>query len=259
MNNTSRIEARRFGRRSAGLLAVVAAVALSSGLALPAGHCAGFETIKEKSAMQTEATLSARQQAIIPIAAFAATGDLAGLHGALERGLDAGLNVGDCKEILVQLYAYAGFPRSLNALGALMKVLDERKQRGIDDAQGSEPGPVPSGEQLLAAGTANQTRLVGVPVKGPVFDFAPAIDQFLKTHLFGDIFGRDNLDWQSRELATIAVLAALGGVDAQLLSHLRVSLNVGLSPAQLKQFIDVLAAQVSAEAAQRAQAALEKT
>jgi alkylhydroperoxidase/carboxymuconolactone decarboxylase family protein YurZ len=35
-----------------------------------------------------------------------------------------------------------------------------------------------------------------------LFDFAPAIDEYLKTHLFGDIFERDSVDWQSRELAT---------------------------------------------------------
>ncbi len=76
-------------------------------------------------------TLTARQQAILPIAALAAAGDLARLNTALERGLDAGLSVSDAKEVLVQLYAYAGFPRSLNALGELMKVLDARKQRGV--------------------------------------------------------------------------------------------------------------------------------
>jgi hypothetical protein len=36
-----------------------------------------------------------------------------------------------------------------------------------------------------------------------------------------------------------------------------VSLNVGISPRQLKQFIQVLAAKVDAETAQRAQVALE--
>ncbi|MDF2776965.1 MAG: putative 15, partial [Enterobacteriaceae bacterium] len=42
-------------------------------------------------------------------------------------------------EILVQLYAYAGFPRSLNALGELMKIIDARKAQGIQDAQGQLP------------------------------------------------------------------------------------------------------------------------
>ena len=103
-------------------------------------------------------TLTARQQAIVPIAAFAAAGDIAQLNGALNQGLDAGMTVTDAKEILVQLYAYAGFPRSLNALGELMKVLEARKQRGVPDAPGSAPSrPIPKGDALLAAGTANQT------------------------------------------------------------------------------------------------------
>lgn len=251
MEYISLIQPRRAGWKIAGALAATLALAVTA--------CAAVEPIKEKSSMQAEATLSAPQQAIVPIAAFAASGDMAKLHDALERGLDAGLSVGDCKEILVQLYAYAGFPRSLNALGELMKVLEERKRRGISDPQGVAAGPVPSGDALLAAGTANQTKLVGAPVKGPVYEFAPVIDQFLKTHLFGDIFGRDNLDWRSRELATVSALAAMRGVEAQLLSHLRVSLKVGLSRQQLQQCIQILAEQVDADAAQRARTALEKT
>ena len=100
---------------------------------------------------------------------------------------------------------------------------------------------IPTGEALLAAGTANQTRISGGPVKGPVFDFAPVINQFLQAHLFGDIFERDNLDWQSRELATVGALAATPGVESQLRSHMRASMRVGLSAAQLRQVTEVLA------------------
>ena len=233
--------------------------ALLLALALSVGQqAAAAQSPQENTNMQTEQTLSPKQQAIAPIAAFAATGQMAQLQTALSQGLDAGLTVSDCKEILVQLYAYAGFPRSLNALNDLMAVLEQRKARGIEDVQGIESEPVPEGEALLAAGTANQTRLVGAPVKGPLFDFAPQVDRYLKTHLFGDIFARSNLDWQSRELATVAALAAMSGLEAQLLSHVKVSLNVGLSVPQLRQFFAVLAAQGSPEAAQRAQAALRK-
>lgn len=84
-------------------------------------------------------TLNARQQAIVPIAAFATAGDTAKLNVALNQGLDSGMTVSDAREILVQLYAYAGFPRSLNALSELMKVLEARKQRGIQDAPGRAP------------------------------------------------------------------------------------------------------------------------
>ncbi|XMA03402.1 carboxymuconolactone decarboxylase family protein [[Pseudomonas] boreopolis] len=211
------------------------------------------------SASTASATLSARQQAIVPIGAFAAAGDIAKLNTALNQGLDAGLTVSDTKEILVQLYAYAGFPRSLNALGELMKVLEARKQRGIQDAPGHLPSrAIPKGDALLAAGTANQTKLAGAPVKGPLFDFAPAIDDYLKTHLFGDIFERDNLDWQSRELATVGMLSAFPGAESQLQSHMGISLNTGLTADQLRQLTQVLADRVDAEHARRAREALER-
>lgn len=207
----------------------------------------------------TSETLSARQQAIVPIAAFAAAGDMVGLSAALNQGLDAGLTESDAREVLVQLYAYAGFPRSLNALGALMKVLASRKERGIEDAPGQAPShPIPTGEALLAAGTANQAQLTGGPVKGPVFDFAPAIDEYLKTHLFGDIFERDNLDWQSRELATVGMLAAIPGAEPQLQAHMRISMNVGITAEQLHQLVQVLTERVDAGCARRADEALAR-
>jgi alkylhydroperoxidase/carboxymuconolactone decarboxylase family protein YurZ len=204
-------------------------------------------------------TLSARQQAIVPIAALAAAGDIPRLSVALNRGLDAGLTVNDAKEVLVKLYAYAGFPRSLNALGELMKVVDARKHRGVQDAWGKEPTrPIPQGDELLAAGTANQTRLVGAPVKGALFDFAPAADVYLKAHLFGDIFERDNLDWQSREFATVGMLSALLGVEPQLQSHVSISMNVGITEAQLNQVADVVSEQVNADAGSRVRAAIKR-
>ncbi|MEG2045535.1 MAG: carboxymuconolactone decarboxylase family protein [Comamonas sp.] len=202
-------------------------------------------------------TLTAKQQAIPLIAAFTATSNMPRLRAALGQGLDAGLTISEAKEILVQLYAYAGFPKSLNALGELAKVVDARKQRGILDAPGREPSlPVATGDTLATAGRANQTAISGGPVQGGVFDFAPVINQFLQTHLFGDIFERDNLDWQSRELATVGALAATPGTEAQLRSHLRASLRVGLSATQLRQLAQVLADGVEPETAARAHEAL---
>jgi len=257
MNNSTPDKSRKRGR--AGVLAV----ALGVGLALNASAAVAQESQGMTSTQTTAANpseiLTARQQAIVPIAAFAGAGDIAKLSAALNQGLDAGLTVSDAKEILVQLYAYAGFPRSLNALGELMKVLEARKQRGIEDELGSAPSrTIPKGEALLAAGTANQTKLSGGPVKGPLFEFAPAIDEYLKTHLFGDIFERDNLDWQGRELATVSMLSALPGAESQLQSHMRISMNVGFTPQQMRQLTEVLADRVDAEHGRRAREALDR-
>lgn len=203
--------------------------------------------------------LSARQQAIPLIAAAMAASDMPGLNTSLNQGLDAGLTISEAKEILVHLYAYTGFPRSLNALGELMNVVEARKARGIEDAQGREPsGAVATGDALIEVGTANQTKIAGAPVEGPVMEFAPVINQFLQAHLFGDIFERDNLDWQSRELATVGALAATPGVEAQLRSHMAASMRVGLTDAQLRQLIQGLGESGNAEAAMRASEALDQ-
>lgn len=189
-----------------------------------------------------------------------AMGDMPGLHIALQQGLDAGLSIAEAREILVHLYAYTGFPRSLNALGELMAVLKARRGHGIQDSIGRAPSrPAPTGDALLAIGTANQTLIAGAPIKGPVFEFAPEINQLLQTHLFGDIFERDNLDWQSRELATVGALAAMQGLEPQLRSHMRASMNVGLTVPQLFQAIEALAANGQRDASQRARSALDDT
>ena len=56
-----------------------------------------------------------------------------------------------------------------------MKVLDARKQRGIEDAAGNESGRAPTGETLLEVGTANQTKLSGGPVKGSCSSSPPPL------------------------------------------------------------------------------------
>ena len=83
---------------------------------------------------------------------------------------------------------------------------------GISEV-GREPSPLPVHKSSIELGTEIQTSLAGGPASGRYVAFCPAIDAFLKAHLFGDILGRDYLDVQSREIATISALATLEGVD----------------------------------------------
>lgn len=196
--------------------------------------------------------LSEKQHAIIPIAAFTACGELKKLETALNEGLNIGMTVNELKEVLIQLYAYTGFPRSLNALEIFMTVVEQRQKNGQNDEVGSTATPLIGNESSLEIGTRNQTKLVGQAVKGAIFEFAPTIDQFLKSHLFCDIFQRDTLDWQMRELATISALAALSGVNSQLKSHYSISLNTGLTIEQLRAFVVTLRKKCGNEIAENA-------
>lgn len=210
-----------------------------------------------EAGVMEKAKLDKKQQSIAPIAAFTAKGDMGNLKTALEKGLDAGLSINEVKEVLVQMYAYCGFPRSLNALAAFSAVLKEREEKGIKDEVGKFASPLPADKTSLALGTANQTALVGAPVQGGLMDFAPAVDEFLKAHLFGDIFGRDNLDWQSREIATVSALAAMDGVESQLQAHCSISMNIGITVDEMQHLAAVLEEKVGKGEGSRAREALE--
>ena len=214
-----------------------------------------FAAIAEAQTMDAHQVLSAKQHSIIPIAAFTANGDLAKLSTALHAGLDAGLTVNEIKEILVQMYAYAGFPRSLNGINTFMAVMDERQAKGIKDEMGKEANPVPADMNKDAYGAQVRARLAGQDVIPPPSGyqlFTPVIDTFLKEHLFTDIFARDNLDYQSRELATIAALASMPGTAGQLQFHLGAAMNTGLTEAQMQEFIAVLESKVGKKEAESA-------
>ncbi len=179
--------------------------------------------------------LNTEQQAIALVSAYTALGNQKELKQALNNGLDNGVTVNEFKEILVQAYAYCGFPRSLNALATLMQTLEER---GNKDEKGNEPSAKPDGD-ALTYGTKNQTKLVGTEVKGKLFEFAPAIDEYLKAHLFGDIFARDNVDWKTRELATIAMLAVRDGVESQLNAHIGIGKHNGLTDDEVAEILNI--------------------
>ena len=219
-----------------------------------------FAALSKAQTVNTLA-LSPKQQSIVTISAFTANGDLEKLKTSLNEGLDAGLTVNEIKEILVQMYAYCGFPRSLNGISTFMAVMDERQKKGLKDEMGKEASPLPAGMNKDEYGAKVRAKLSGRDVIPPPSGyqlFAPIIDTFLKEHLFADIFARDILDYQSRELATISALASMTGTAGQLQFHLGAAMNTGLTETQMKDFISVLKARVGNKEANIASEVLSK-
>jgi 4-carboxymuconolactone decarboxylase len=215
----------------------------------------GVTTFAEVQKMNDELSLTVKRQSIITIAAFTASGDMEKLKTSLIGGLEAGLTVNEIKEILIQMYAYAGFPRSLNGIHTFMAVMDERQAKGIKDEVGREASPLAPDMDKDEYGTKVRAELAGQEVIPPPSGyqlFTPVIDMFLKHHLFADIFARDILNHQDRELATIAALASMTGTEGQLRFHLDASMNVGLTEDQLKDYISVLEAEVGKKEAESA-------
>ena len=188
-------------------------------------------------------TFNERQAAAMAvIACNEARGDQSSLTVAINEGFEAGLTANQMKEALSQLYAYTGFPRSLNALGTLQKVMEHRGNVEM----GPEASSLPAGYDALKQGTEVQTKLSGQPFN---YEFCPAEDYYLKAHLFGDIFARDVLTYADRELVTVSALSGLEGVMPQLQAHVRGALNMGVSDEQLAAIpVALKAAGLEAEA-----------
>ncbi len=214
-----------------------------------------FFNVQLKANDMTELTI--KQKSIIPIASFAATGKINDLKKSLTIALENGLTINEIKEILIQVYAYAGFPRSLNALNAFMEILDIRKSQGIKDINGPEGKMVSNNTNKLSFGEKIQTELIGAPNKAAYQDFSPTISIFLKEHLFADIFGRGILTYKDREIATVAMLASLEGTEAQLRGHLKIAINIGLTEAQLNEIINIMQNNISQDVSKRANSNLK--
>ncbi|WP_259655456.1 carboxymuconolactone decarboxylase family protein [Sphingobacterium sp. UME9] len=206
-------------------------------------------------------SLNSKEQAIVGISGLAGKGELSKLKDQLNAGLDAGLTINQIKEALIQVYAYAGFPRSLRGVQTFMAVLDERKAKGITDVLGADASPIVSEKSKYERGKAILEQLSGNKETGPKTGyaaFAPTIEVFLKEHLFADIFERDVLTYQQRELVTVSVLSGIGGVEPMLRSHLNLCLNVGLTPGQLQEFVAVIRKSVGETEANAAQKVLDE-
>jgi 4-carboxymuconolactone decarboxylase len=87
---------------------------------------------------------------------------------------------------------------------------------------------------------------------------APDFGRLLIEFPFGDIYDRPGLDLKSREIATVAALAALGHARPQLEVHLGAALNVGCTRTELVELLMQMAVYAGFPAALNALFAAEK-
>ena len=186
-------------------------------------------------------TLTERQKGLAACACLMAQGNMERLEPAVRSALDKGVTINELKEAFSQLYAYTGFPRSLNALGVLGKVLQDNPNPAWQEGKPwTRPAEWDDAKAAYELGKKNQTQL-----SGRAFDytFCPQDDYYLKAHLFGDIFACDQLSHADREIVTVAALSGLEGVAPQLAAHKTGAVNMGNS----QDLVDELCAWLDSE------------
>lgn len=114
---------------------------------------------------------------------------------------------------------------------------------------GRDASPVEDSRSRYERGRDILAEISGVPVDAPkagYAEFAPVIERFLKEHLFADLFERDVLTYEERELATVSVIAALGeSVEPMLRSHMAICRKLGMTDGQLDKVLAIVTADTS--------------
>lgn len=70
---------------------------------------------------------------------------------------------------------------------------------------------------------------------------APGFADWIVSSLFGGTYQREGLALRDRQIATMAALTALGGVEPQLGDHVRYSLRIGMEPREIVEVMVHLA------------------
>jgi alkylhydroperoxidase/carboxymuconolactone decarboxylase family protein YurZ len=202
-----------------------------------------FISVNAKCNTMKDSVLNQQDNSLVRISSYTAQGKTEELKMALNEGLDAGLTMNEINEALVQLYAYCGFPRSLNGMGAFMEVINSRREKGIIDVLGKEIKMNDGTDDKYEQGRKVLEELTKMPQKRPApgfGEFSPRLDAFLKEHLFADIFSSDVLNYRQRELVTIAALASIPGAESQLGSHLFMGMNAGVTENQIDDIFSII-------------------
>ena len=70
---------------------------------------------------------------------------------------------------------------------------------------------------------------------------APVLARFIIEFAYGDIISRPGIDDRTRELATVALLTALGSAQPQLRVHVSAALHVGVAREEIVEVIQQMA------------------
>lgn len=107
------------------------------------------------------------------------------------------------------------------------------KADGVDHSPDLNESRLERGRRVLAEVDGE----AGQKVVSALANIAPDFATYLFEFPFGDIYSRPGLDLRSREIATIAALAAMGNASPQLKVHIQAGLNVGLTRTEITEIL----------------------
>ena len=175
--------------------------------------------------IKEQAELPDRERELVTLVTLATLQNQKMLQQHVEAALRVGVTPLEVREAVYQVTPYIGFPRTFDALELANQVF---QKNGVKLPLPSD-GTVTESDRL-EKGLEVQVGIYGERIRTNREKAAPDtlhVQDDLSAFCFGDTYTRKALDFKTRELLTMSVIAALGGAEPQLKGHILGNVNVG--------------------------------
>lgn len=178
--------------------------------------------------------LDLKQREIVNVAALTALGSV---RSPLKFHIHGMLNVGcspqEVVETIIHAVVYAGFPAAQDGMTIARSVF---KERGI---QFKPVSARPQGDRYQL-GLQNLRQTGGDQVQSVATRFAalaPDLSRLTVEFAHGEIWNRTGLSLKSRELATLAMVIAVGNHDSSVQYHVEGAARAGATETEIKELL----------------------
>jgi len=169
---------------------------------------------------------------LLSIVICAAQNDQEHLMEYLRKAYAEGISHEVLYEALLQIHLFAGFPASIEGLNALHSIYGDQH---VQMEQSDSAIYVQRGEHLCK----EIYTTVYDKMMQRMQSISPDLAHWMILDGYGKTLSRPGLPIQDRELINLVILA-MGSWKQQFISHLRGSLNIGISLSEIHNAIDIL-------------------
>ena len=179
--------------------------------------------------------LSRRDRSLLVLSALTCIGAEPELALHVEGALNHGLTREEIDEIMLQVSAYAGYPRAL----AGQRVVDAvfRRIDGVERLAPRPPAQYRDDDERRASGVDTYLKMQDGPMDVDVMEGrVPRVGRYTLDYLYGEIWSRPQLALRDRSLVVLAVLVTMGRVG-ELKLHVPGGLRNGLTRDEIMETI----------------------
>lgn len=178
--------------------------------------------------------LELKEREIANVAALTAMGSV---RSPLKYHIHGMLNVGcspqEVVETIIHAVVYAGFPAAQDGMKIAREVFAERKIKFKPVSARPKGDRFQLGIQNLRQTGGTKARTI----TSQFTNIAPDLSRLTVEFAHGEIWNRSGLSLKSRELATLAMLIAIGNHDSTIRYHIEGAIRAGATETEVKELL----------------------